>query len=216
MKLGPYELNTIVTGDARELLPRLPDQCAALSFADPPYWVGFDYGEKTDKEMAYIEPSWLVKELSRISMVVMITPGIGHSDSYPKPYWKIAWVKLNSEGRNISGGANAWEPIHVYGKTRIDTDAVNIPMVSQPDASFHKCPKPLKLMLHLVEKYTRPGDVVIDPLSGSGTTAKACKILGRAWWGCEIDPAITALANARVANTQPPLFVPQHEQLELT
>lgn len=50
-------INTIACGDCREILPTLPAKSFQLAFADPPYWVGFDYGEKTDKDMAFIEPS---------------------------------------------------------------------------------------------------------------------------------------------------------------
>jgi site-specific DNA-methyltransferase (adenine-specific) len=51
----------------------------------------------------------------------------------------------------------------------------------------HPCPKPLGLMMDLVRDFTDPGDLVIDPFLGSGTTAVACAALGRRFIGIEID-----------------------------
>ena len=105
MKLGPYDLDSIVTGDARELAAALPDGCAALAFADPPYWVGFKYSNGvTDADMEYIDPAWLAAELQRVGKVAMITPSIGHMYRYPAPRWVVAWYKPAAMGRNGAGG----------------------------------------------------------------------------------------------------------------
>ena len=44
-----------------------------------------------------------------------------------------------------------------------------------------------------------PGDLVLDPFSGSGTTAKAAKELGRRFLGLEINPEYCAIAEQRLA-----------------
>ena len=212
-RLGPYELDSIVTGDARELAAALPDGCAALAFADPPYWVGFQYSNGvTDEQMEYIDPVWLATELQRVGKVAMITPSIGHMYRYPPPRWVVAWSKPAAMGRNITGGVNAWEPILVYGRGKINIDVLTVPVIGQPDASFHKCPKPLKLMRQIVEYYTQPGDVVIDFVCGSATTLVAANMAGRHYLGFEIDAKIAALSRQRLATSQPPLFVPAPEQ----
>ena len=156
--------------------------------------------------MAYVEPEWLVSELVRICSVVMITPGIANVVDYPKPYWIINWYKPAAMGRNISGGANNWEPILVYGKCRIDVDVIRVPIVPDKEVSFHKCPKPLKLLNHIVAKYSQVGDAVIDPFSGSGTTCKAAMQLSRQYFGIELDPEIAHLSLLRLSNSQPPLL----------
>lgn len=208
-------LNQIITGDCRELAKELPDKCARLAFCDPPYWVGFQYGETNDREMEYVEPHWLVSEMLRAAEVVMITPGVGQMHDYPKPYWTINWYKPAAMGRNVSGGVNSWEPILVYGKTRIDIDVIVVTVVGQPDAAFHSCPKPLKLLSKIIATYTGAGELVIDFMAGSGTTCKAAKQLQRNWIGFEIDAEIARQANERVRLAQPPLFVPSETQMEL-
>jgi site-specific DNA-methyltransferase (adenine-specific) len=52
---------------------------------------------------------------------------------------------------------------------------------------FHPTQKSLKLFEDLVNKHSNPGDLVLDPFSGSGTTAVASKMHGRNFIGCEID-----------------------------
>ena len=49
----------------------------------------------------------------------------------------------------------------------------------------HPTMKPLALMLRLVELFTDPGDLVLDPFAGSGTTGLACVRLGRRFVGIE-------------------------------
>ena len=212
-------INTIITGDCRSALPQLPDQCAALAFADPPYWVDFDYGSKTDSQMEYIDPHWLVAELRRVARVVCVTTGMRAKYDYPRPDWELGWFKFGSTRRNGIGGFNVWEPIVVYGKPskRFYQDAINLPDVVNhtKDGDFHKCPKPLKLLTWIIKGMTQAGDLVIDPVAGSGTTCKAAKMLNRRWLGIEIDPHMTELANNRVALCQPLPLVESTEQKPL-
>lgn len=51
----------------------------------------------------------------------------------------------------------------------------------------HPTVKPIKLMSYLITLGSRAGDTVLDPFIGSGTTARACKVLGRKCIGFEID-----------------------------
>ena len=52
---------------------------------------------------------------------------------------------------------------------------------------IHPTQKPVKVLKRLIEIFTDPGDVVIDPCCGSGTTLRAAKELGRSAYGFEID-----------------------------
>jgi len=63
----------------------------------------------------------------------------------------------------------------------------------------HPTPKPLSLLLPLVEEFSRPGDVVLDPFCGSGSSLRAAQMLGRQFSGCEIDPTYAATARQRLA-----------------
>ncbi len=43
----------------------------------------------------------------------------------------------------------------------------------------HPCEKPLSMLQHMIETSSRPGDVVLDPFAGSGSTADAARLTGR-------------------------------------
>lgn len=71
--------------------------------------------------------------------------------------------------------------------------------------NFHPTVKPLKLMSYLITLGSRPGDVVLDPFLGSGTTTVAAKELGREFIGIEREAEYVEIAHARMAAINPTL-----------
>jgi site-specific DNA-methyltransferase (adenine-specific) len=63
-------------------------------------------------------------------------------------------------------------------------------------------PKPEPLMLELVDDFTSPGELVIDPFAGMGTTGVACIRRGRAFLGCELKAIKAKRANERLIAEQ--------------
>lgn len=68
----------------------------------------------------------------------------------------------------------------------------DIPSVRKNDS--HPAKFPLELAEKVIKLYTEPGDLVLDPFLGSGTTAQAAKKLGRKYIGIELDPKYHKLA----------------------
>ncbi len=64
--------------------------------------------------------------------------------------------------------------------------------------AVHPTQKPLALMEALVRDFTDPGDLILDPFAGSGTTGVACRRLGRRFLGWERDPKFHAAAMKRI------------------
>ncbi len=64
---------------------------------------------------------------------------------------------------------------------------------------FHPTQKPLDMFRELVEKHSNPGDLVVDPFVGSGTTALAAVELGRKFAGCDSDESYVQVASERLA-----------------
>lgn len=62
----------------------------------------------------------------------------------------------------------------------------------------HPCPVPVELMERIILLTTKEGDLVIDPFSGSGTTAIACINTGRRFIGFEISENYANMANERI------------------
>lgn len=65
--------------------------------------------------------------------------------------------------------------------------------------NIHATVKPIKLMSYLITLGSRPGDVVLDPFIGSGTTAIAARMLRRRYIGYETDSDYCRIAEARLA-----------------
>lgn len=65
----------------------------------------------------------------------------------------------------------------------------------------HPSQKPLALIEILLSVSTRPGDTVLDPFLGSGTTAEAALRLNRKWIGIENNPTYTTITRKRLTNT---------------
>lgn len=67
---------------------------------------------------------------------------------------------------------------------------------------IHPTQKPISLLKELIEIFTDEGDVVIDPVAGSGSTLRAAKELGRNSYGFEVDKEFYKLAIERMINNE--------------
>ncbi len=72
----------------------------------------------------------------------------------------------------------------------------------------HKSQKPVKLIAELIEKFTKPGDTILDPFMGSGTTGVACVQTGRNFIGIEIDEKYFKIAEKRIKDAQQQMRLP--------
>lgn len=88
-----------------------------------------------------------------------------------------------------------------YNSSRAD----NGPAQIKTTKNHHPTVKPLKLMSYLITLGSRPGDVVLDPFLGSGTTAIAAKQLGRQYIGIEREEEYVDIAYARLRAVPNPL-----------
>lgn len=86
---------------------------------------------------------------------------------------------------NGGGSAASW----VHGTVKKD----------RPD---HPCPKPIGLMLELVNLFTEPDETILDPFAGSGTTLVAAKRLGRKAIGIEVSGEFCEVAADRLRRSQ--------------
>ena len=67
----------------------------------------------------------------------------------------------------------------------------------------HPTQKPEALLKRVLLATTHPGDIVLDPFSGTGTTAATARMLGRHFVGIERDPDYVQLSRARLAGIEP-------------
>ncbi len=84
---------------------------------------------------------------------------------------------------------------------------------------WHPCQMPENLLKRIIAASSNPGDFVLDPFSGSGTTASAAYQLGRHYIGVEISEQYVEKAKKRLSELKKPrygnLFLDQTELNEL-
>lgn len=73
---------------------------------------------------------------------------------------------------------------------------------------LHATQKPEALLYRVLVTTTNPGDVVLDPFFGSGTTGAVAKKLHRRWIGIERDPVYAEAARRRIEAVQPAAYDP--------
>ena len=84
------------------------------------------------------------------------------------------------------------------------------------DKRLHKWGDSPEFFLMYIDLLTEDNAIIFDPFTGGGTVPAVCKMLGRNYIAFEIEPDVAEAARERVQNTQPPLFVLEPEQMELT
>lgn len=104
---------------------------------------------------------------------------------------------LDENGRTIRGTGHM-----IFNWFQWEKDGKEIPKI-------HPAQKPVKLLKHLIEIFTDPGDVVIDPCFGSGATARAAVELGRNFYGFEINKEFWRRAKEEM------LKFPEEQQLSI-
>lgn len=97
-------------------------------------------------------------------------------------------AKLDENGKNVVGTGKM-----VFNWFTWEQDAKGTPKI-------HPAQKPIKVLKRLIEIFTDPGDVVIDPCFGSGSTARACLETGRSFYGFEISKEFYNRAKAEMCN----------------
>jgi site-specific DNA-methyltransferase (adenine-specific) len=119
------------------------------------------------------------------------------------------WVKPDATpqftGDRPASGAEAFIVAHPSGRKSWNGGGKRnvYSFTREPGGSDHPTTKPLALMLEIVADFTDPGDIVLDPFAGSGTTGVACLRLGRRFIGIEKDEKYAAIARERLqAETQ--------------
>jgi len=223
--IAPYysdEQVTIYHGDCREILPTLGTFDVAIT--DPPYGIDlvtktsdyrhsryFDNGQSLKASTLYSDQPDAVRHLlSEVIPTVLaksdravIFPGPTMLWHYPHPR-AIGCVYSSSGPGRCAWGFQCMHPILYYGRDPYLVDGnggrPNSFSDIQPNREpiDHPCPKPLHWMHWAVARATRPGELVIDPFAGSGTTLRAAKNQGRRAIGIEIEERYCEIAAERM------------------
>lgn len=215
--IGPYDLNTIVTGDARELAQAIPDESVDLIFTDPVYWQVEDYEWLAETGKRVLRAGGNVLAYSGHVQQIECAAAM-MKNLFPRPilttWMSPPYPRLWSSKMHVNYSFVLW--FSKDKKLPLRWVVGELGQAYQNKNFGHEWGKNYGALMYYMNVFTDPGAIVFDPFTGGGTVPAVCKMLGRNYLAFEIDPDTADKARARVANTQPPLFVPEHTQLELT
>jgi site-specific DNA-methyltransferase (adenine-specific) len=140
----------------------------------------------------------------------------GQSDAIASNVWLVHDLHCTKSKCTCSVTLNpvSQHGTHLYPSDQLGGGALNVakPRKSErpmsPDGTTHETVKPLTLISTLIKAVTQPGQTVLDPFLGSGTTAEAALLLNRVAIGCELEEDYWPLIDQRVLRA---LHVITHE-----
>jgi len=130
-------------------------------------------------------------EAARVDVDAVRVPYNGHTTRYPARVQAVS----SQYGRGVR--RDRWEPHPLGAKPR---DVLEIPVIcnGMAEKTPHATQKPEALIERLILASSAPGQLVVDPFVGSGTTAVVAARLGRSWLCGDADPRYVGLARERL------------------
>lgn len=205
--------NTILHADCLQVLPALAGESVDFILTDPPYITRYKSRDgrtvPNDDNASWLKPAFaeMFRVLKRDSFCVSFYGWpqadrfirayrdagfrvVGHF-VFPKRYTSSSkFLRYQHECAHLLAKGSPKRPDYAIGDVIDWTYSGN---------KLHPTQKPLPVLLPLVETFSAPGALVLDPFSGSGSTLLAAKTLGRSYLGVELDAKYHAIASKRLA-----------------
>ena len=251
------KLDLVIEGDCIARMNALPEGCADLIFADPPYNLQLkgDLHRPDQSKVDAVDDHWdqfdsfadydrFTKEwLTAARRVLKDTGSIWVIGSYHNifrvgatlqdlGFWilnDVIWRKSNPmpnfRGKRFTNAHETmiWATKHPKQQYTFNYEAMkalNDELQMRSDWTLpicagherlkgadgqkaHSTQKPESLLHRVIVSSTKPGDVILDPFFGSGTTGAVAKRLGRHFIGIEREKTYADIARARIAEIIP-------------
>lgn len=205
-------VNRVLQGDCNNLLPLLPNGCVDLIVTDPPYGVSYQdrHGRRiandTDLSPVLGAFSGLYRVLKTDSLCISFY-GWTRVEAFLQA-WRaagfravghIVWVKeYASRARYVR---YRHEQAFVLAKGQPPMPARPLDDV-QPwiysGNGAHPTEKAVRILTPLVASFSQPGQLVLDPFCGAGSSLIAAAMLGRRYLGIELEGRYCEIARTRV------------------
>ncbi len=209
---SPNFINQIVNGDCLTILPQLAARSVDFVFTDPPYLA--HYRDRSDRTVINDDRDrWLTPAFAEIYRVLkphrfcVSFYGWSQVDKFFaawrsagfRPIGHLVWPKRYASARRFLGYCH--EQAYLLAKGNPLAPTAPIPDVLEwryTGNRLHPTQKPVRSLKPVIEAFTEPGDIVLDPFAGSGSTLLAAKILGRRYIGIELDAEYVKTAKRRL------------------
>jgi len=206
------QANTVLQGDCVEVMRQLPSCSVDFVLTDPPYLAHYRSRDgrtvANDGNAAWLKPAFaeVFRVLRRDAFCVSFY-GWHQADKFIAA-WREAGFRLAGHLTFTKRYASTERYLQYYHENAYLLAKGNPPQPTQriPDVlewkysgnKLHPTQKPLCVLTPLIQSFSRPGDVVLDPFCGSGSTLLAAKLQGRQFIGVELDPRYSNIAANRV------------------
>jgi site-specific DNA-methyltransferase (adenine-specific) len=206
--------NRVIHGDNLEVMPRIPTGSIDLVLTDPPYVVRYRPRDgrtiRGDTSTAWIEPTF--EEIYRVlkwdSFCVSFY-GWHRPEAFFNAWQSagflcighLVWVKPYDCGKRFLRYRHESAMLLAKGYPKPPKDPI---MDVQPwkytGNKRHPNQKAVSILRPLVGAFSQPGELVLDPFCGSGSTLVAAAQMGRRFIGIELDGRWSQDAEKRLAN----------------
>lgn len=220
MSIPPEYLNQIVTGDARVLAERIPDESVDLIFTDPVYserplydWLGtvarrilkpagamlcWSNGKWHRENANWLEAAGLTYRYD--FGCVIVTGAAPMNGKIISKTNRLIWLDTGEQSKMRGYLADGYASV-IWSRLHSEWSWTKNPVYCE----------------QAIEAFISPDAIVFDPFAGQGTIPSVASMAGRNYIAFEIDPATAERARARVANTQAmhPVFLEEQEEMVL-
>ncbi len=209
---APLPLDTILQGDCTQVMRQLPSNSIDLVLTDPPYLV--NYNDRSGRSIRNdVHGNWIAPAFAEISRLLKpdsfcISFYGWHSvetfmrawrEAGFRPVGHIVWPKPYASSSRYLAYHHEQAYLLAKGRPPVPHTALSdVQPWHYTGNRLHPTQKAVQILSPLIEAFSPPGGIVLDPFCGSGSTALAAKRLGRAYLGIEIDPAFVDAAKERL------------------
>jgi site-specific DNA-methyltransferase (adenine-specific) len=200
---------TIYNARCEDVLPSIDPASVSLLLTDPPYGINHThngYGRSRPSDWAPTvgdDEPFDPTPLLRYGRCIIW--GANHFAHLLPPGGWVVWSKAQDNRWNEGKASTrslaevAWTNLHQYvGLYNCFWAGSPLYRKAERGQALHPNQKPAELMRWLVDRWTKPGDLVLDPYMGSGPVARACADLGRRYIGVELVEKYCQVAVSRL------------------
>lgn len=207
-----FKANQIIHGDCNEVLKTIPANTADFVLTDPPYFVRYkDRNGRTiqnDTDPASVLGAF--KDVYRVlkpDSFCVCFYGWSKVDAFFSAWTKagfqpighIVWHKGYASRSGFLQARHEQAFLLAKGKPAKPEKPLNDVRAWEYSGNrFHPTEKAVSVLKPLVECFSKPGDVVLDPFSGSGSTSVTAALCGRQYIGIELEEKYVEYARKRL------------------
>jgi site-specific DNA-methyltransferase (adenine-specific) len=196
--------NRLLYGDSIQLLQRVPDDSVDLILTDPPYLVNYrsrdgrTFQNENPDDTSWLEPAFA--EMYRVlkpDSLCLSFYGYSMAHHFLQAFESagfrvvghIVFKKHYASGARFTRRTHEQAYLLAKGRPRTPMQPIDdvLPWGKYTGNRLHPCQKPVSIFQPVIEAFTKPGDLILDPFAGSASTAVAAKSLARHYLAIEMD-----------------------------